>query len=79
MDNLCYFCIVFVMLLRPFIAALWSPTGIGLTSLFSFMVLNCVFVTFPCCILCQVWYLILSIPDLCSLPYFDNTEGFQSY
>ena len=29
---------------------------------------NCVFVTFPCGILGQVWYLILSIPE--SLPHF---------
>ena len=29
-----------------------------------------VFVTFPCGILGQVWYLIVSIPDLCRLPYF---------
>ena len=31
MDNLCYLCLVFVMLLRLFIAALWSPEGKGLT------------------------------------------------
>ena len=30
----------------------------------------CGFVTFPCCILGQVWYLIASIPDLCHLSYF---------
>ena len=30
----------------------------------------CVFVTFPCGILGQVWYLIVSIPDLCHLSYF---------
>ena len=30
----------------------------------------CVFVTFPCGILGQVWYLIVSIPDLCRLSYF---------
>ena len=35
-----------------------------------FMMLNCVFVTFPCDILGQVWYLIVSIPDLCHLSYF---------
>ena len=35
------------------------------------MALVCdVFVTFPCFILCQVWYLIVSIPDLCRLSYF---------
>ena len=32
MDNLCYSCLVFAMLSRLFIAALWSPKGKGLTS-----------------------------------------------
>ena len=32
MDHLCYLCLVIVMLLRLFIAALWSPTGKGLSS-----------------------------------------------
>ena len=31
-DHFCYLCLVFVMLLRLFIAALWSPEGKGLTS-----------------------------------------------
>ena len=31
---------------------------------------SCVFDTFPCVILDQVRYLIVSIPDLCLLPYF---------
>ena len=29
-----------------------------------------IFVTFPCGILGQVWYLIVSFPDLCRLSYF---------
>ena len=29
----------------------------------------CIFVTFPCGILGQVWYLIVSFPDLCRLSY----------
>ena len=32
MDHLCYLCLVFVILSRLFIAALWSPAGKGLTS-----------------------------------------------
>ena len=32
MDHLCYLCVVFVMLLLLFIAALWSPEGKELTS-----------------------------------------------
>ena len=31
----------------------------------------CVFVTFPCVALGQVWHLIVSIPDLCLLSYFN--------
>ena len=30
----------------------------------------CIFVTFPCGVLDQVWYLLVSIPDLCLLTYF---------
>ena len=30
----------------------------------------CIIVTIPCGILGQVWYLIVSIPDLCLLSYF---------
>ena len=51
MDHLCYVCLVFAMLLRPFIAALLSLAGKGLTSWLSFVMFNCVFVTFPCGIL----------------------------
>ena len=61
--------LVFVMLFRLFIAALWSPAGKGLTSWLLFVMSNCDFVTFPCGILGQVWYLIVLIPDLCLLSY----------
>ena len=62
------------MLSRLLIAALWSPAGKGLTSWLSFVVLNCVVVTFPFGILGQVWYLIVSIPDLCPLSYFHTVR-----
>ena len=55
-----------VMLLRLSISALWSPTWKELTSSLSFVVLNCVFVTFSLGILGQVWYLIESKPFLLS-------------
>ena len=63
MDHLCYLRLVFFMLSRLFFAALWSPVRkrAGLLSLVCDV---CVFVTFQCGILCQVWYLIVSIPDL---------------
>ena len=50
-----------------FIAALWSPAGKGLTNWLSFVMINCVFVTFPCGILGQVWYFIVSIPEIAPL------------
>ena len=75
MNHLCYLCLVFVMLSRLFIAALWSPAGKGLTSSLLFVMFNCVFVTFPCGILDLVWYLIsVSIPYLCRLSYFERNK-----
>ena len=59
-----------VMLTRLFIAALWSHAGTGLTSWLSVVMFYCDFVTFPCGILGEVCYLIVSIPDLCHLSYF---------
>ena len=38
MDHLCHLCLVFAMLSRLFIAALWSPEGLALV---------CDFVTLP--------------------------------
>ena len=35
-----------------------------------YVMFYCVFVTFPFGVLGLVWYLIVSIPDLCLLPYF---------
>ena len=50
---------------------LWSP---ALGSLACDV--SCVFVIFPSGVLGQVWYLIVSIPDLCLLSYFysDDTK-----
>ena len=42
MDHLCNLCLVFVMLSRLFIAALWSPAGKRLTSWLLFVMFNCV-------------------------------------
>ena len=70
MKQLCYVCLVFVMLSRPFIATLWSPAGKGLASWLSFVMFSLCFVAFPCGILGQVRYLIVSIPDLYFLSYF---------
>ena len=64
------FCLVFAMFCaRLFICALWSPAGKGLTSWLSFVV-SSVSLSLPIGILGQVWYLIVSIPDLCTITYF---------
>ena len=68
MDHLCYLSLVFFMLSRLFIAALWSPAGKWLPSNLTLVCdVYCVFVTFPCIIPGQVWYLIVSFPDICRL------------
>ena len=36
---------------------------------------SCVFITFPCGVLGQVWYLIVSIPDLCLLTLYESNVG----
>ena len=59
------------MLSRLFIAVLWLPAGKWLTSWLSFVMFYCGFVIFPYGILGQVWYLIVSIPDLCRLSYIN--------
>ena len=41
MYHLCYVCLVFVMLLRLFIAAVLSPAGKGLTSWLLFVMFKC--------------------------------------
>ena len=47
MEHLCNVCLVFVMLSRLFISALWSPAAKGLTSWLLFVVFNCFFLSLP--------------------------------
>ena len=77
MDHLCYICLVFVMLWGLLMSALWSPAGKGLPSLVSFMMFNCLFATFPCGVLGQVWCLIVSIPYHCPFYYFSSIHMYD--
>ena len=64
------FCLVFAMFCaRLVICASWSPAGKGLTSWLSFVV-SSVSLSLSHWYPGQVWYLIVSIPDLCNLTYF---------
>ena len=73
MDLLCFCSVLCLLCLcaRLFICALWSPAGKGLTSWLSFVV-STVSLSLPIGILGQVWYLIVSIPDLCTITYYDS-------
>ena len=57
-------------------SALWSPVGKWLISWLSFVMFNCVCVTFPCVIPCgilgQVWYMTVSFPERCLLSYLSQ-------
>ena len=64
MDHLCFLCLVFLMVSRLFIAALWSPAGKGLAS----WLLLVMFIGFLI-LSDQMWYLIVSFLDLCRLSY----------
>ena len=59
---------------NPFLICIPSLSYIQLkqTSSLLFVMSNCDFVTFPCGVLGQVWYLIVLISDLCRLSYFDK-------
>ena len=71
MDLLCFCSVLCLLCLCPrlFICASWSPAGKELTSWLSFVV-STVSLSLPIGILGQVWYLIVSIPDLCTHTYF---------
>ena len=61
-----FFLFVFANTRCLFVATLWSPVGEELLN----VMVYCVFVTLLFGVLGQVWYLIVSIPDLCLRPYF---------
>ena len=65
------------MLSRLFVAELWPPAGKRPNLLALFVLFSCVFVTFPCGVLGQVWYLVVLIPDICLLPYFAFASFFS--
>ena len=73
------FCLVFAMFCaRLFICALWSPAGKGLTSWLSFVVSTV-------SLSLSHWYpgsgvvLDASIPELCTLTYFDKFNSVYFY
>ena len=66
-DPFIYLCLMFVVMLSCLVATCWERAI--LLALLNVM-FSCVFITFQCGILGQVWYLIVWIPDCCLLIYF---------
>ena len=70
MVHFCYLRFVIVFVIYCLFCSLQPCDGVGLLGLLC--VLFCAFVTFPYGVLDQEWYLIVSIPDLCLLPYVNK-------
>ena len=69
MDILCFSVLRLLCLCEClFIFAFWSRAGKGLTCWLSLLVSGCEFVTSHWS--GQVWYLIVAIPNLCTLNYY---------
>ena len=70
MDHLCFLCLVlshaFVFVQCCLVVTCWERAD--LLDLVGDV--YCIFVTFPCSVLGQVWYLIVLFPDPCRLSYF---------
>ena len=66
------------MLSCLFVVALWSLDVKGLTTLALLCVIFIVALSLECGVLGQVWYFVVSIPDLCLLSYFDTLCGCNS-
>ena len=75
MDHFCYLRFVLVMLSCLFNAVVWLPAGKALLC----MEFCCVLSLFPCGVLNQVWYLIVPIPDLCLLTYFNIIAALKVF
>ena len=70
--HLCFLCLVFLMISLvhcSLVVTCWERADL-LALVGNVYMFICVFVTFPCGILGQVWYLIVSFPDLCRLLIF---------
>ena len=71
MDRLCFFCLVFAM---PLCASVYICLVVTCWERADLLALVCGVLLLVCHVLFgilgQVWYLIVSIPDLCTFTYF---------
>ena len=71
-----FFVLVFLILSRLFIAALWSPSRKGLTS--CLLLVSCWWCLLYFCYF-PMWYLIVSFSDLCRPSYFLSLRSLSVY
>ena len=69
---LCLLCLCARLFICAFVVTCWERADL----LALVCGVYCEFVTFFIGILGQVWYLIVSIPDLCTLTYLDRKGAF---
>ena len=69
MDFFRHLLFLFVFARCLFVATLWSPVGEELTVALLNVMVSCVLSPFLFSVLGQVWYLNVSIPELCLLPF----------
>ena len=71
MDFICFLCLS-LQYCNVFFFCSLAVTYWAMADLLAllYVMSSCLFVTFSYCVLGQVWYLIVSIPDLCLLSYF---------
>ena len=67
MDLLCFLC-TFASVHFYLVVTCWERAD-----LLALVDVYCIFVTYPCGILGQVWYLIVSFPDLCRLSFIHGS------
>ena len=80
MDPICYLCFMFVSHTVTYFPCSRVVTCWGRTDDFAlfYVMFSCVFVTFPYGVLGQVWYLIVSILDICLLLYFVTSNKTET-
>ena len=71
-DRLCFLCLVFLLLAHLVVTCWERVDHLALAQVGN---VYCIFVTFLCGVLGQVWYLIVSFPDLCRVSYLCTTSS----
>ena len=64
----------FLLLSLPSVMAVYCSFVVSCWERADLVTFSCAFVTFPCGVLGQLWYLFVSIPVICFLSYFSKED-----